>query len=475
MAYSSDPFIFLLPVFLALFFAVGGRRAQNALLGVVSLLFLGWTGAINVAVALAMIGVALGYLQLSPEARDRAFPWVLVILLGNLAFFKYRVFIADAIGLPLATLPGLVWAVPLGISFYTFQLIASLHDAPDIEEGRRRQSIQPGRFALFVLFFPHLIAGPICRIRQLYPQFAYAKRLRARFLSSGGQLFTVGYCKKVLIADPIARAIDPLWATTDTLSTAAAWLIVIGFYIQVYADFSGYTDMGRGIARAMGFRLPINFRAPYLAATPVEFWSRWHITLSNFAKAYIYNPLAVAIARHARWARRAGMLGALVATMVLLGLWHGAAWRFVLFGVVQGLLLAAWYGVTGNKTGAGAGRWLLGASITQGALILSFVLFRAETPVGALRVFGSLAGSEGLAAPGGLALLILASTAAVFAVQAIDYFATRKPVAAWLLLPRRLPLLGLVIAGLFVVAFAVKRQMVGAGGAAFERFIYFDF
>lgn len=366
MAYSSDAFVFLLPVILVLFYAAGSRAAQNTLLGIVSIGFIGWTGVSNAVVALLMIGVALAYLRWPVATRERAFPWVLTLLLANLAFFKYRDFIASGLGISLPDLPGLVWAVPLGISFYTFQIIASLHDASDVEGANQEHPIRPGRFALFVLFFPHLVAGPICRIRQLYPQFSHAKRVRLRFLASGAQLFTLGYAKKVLIADPLARAIDPLWsaANTGSLSSAMAWAAVLGFYIQVYADFSGYTDMGRGIARALGFRLPINFRAPYLASTPVEFWSRWHITLSNFAKAYIYNPLAVTTARQFRRARQGGMLFSLVATMVLLGVWHGAAWRFVMFGLVQGLLLAAWHGVMRTRKVTGPGGWVLGFAIT---------------------------------------------------------------------------------------------------------------
>jgi D-alanyl-lipoteichoic acid acyltransferase DltB (MBOAT superfamily) len=399
-----------------------------------------------------------------------------VILVTNLAFFKYRQFIAGALGVTLPALPGLVWAVPLGISFYTFQIIASLSDASDIEGGDQHTPIKPQRFALFVLFFPHLIAGPICRVRQLYPQFNYAKRFRAGFLAAGAQLFAIGYCKKVLIADPIARAIDPLWHTANgaSMPAATAWLMVIGFYIQVYADFSGYTDMGRGVARAMGFRLPINFRAPYLAQTPVDFWSRWHITLSKFAKAYIYNPLAVATARRFRSARQAGMLFSLIATMVLLGLWHGAAWRFVLFGLVQGILLAVWYGATRSRDLSGVPGWIL----TQGLLVLSFVVFRAETMQATRGLLASMFGGgppTTAATPAGLGWLVLLTAAAVFTIQSVDYRATTRPFAAWLLLPRRMPWVGFVFLAVFIAAFAAKRQMVGVGGAAFERFIYFDF
>jgi alginate O-acetyltransferase complex protein AlgI len=478
MAYSSDAFVLFLPVILTAFYLVGNRAQQNALLVVVSLGFLGWTGVSNVIVAVAMIGVALSYLQLEPAARERFFPWALAVLLLNLVFFKYRQFIAGTFGITLPVLPGLVWAVPLGISFYTFQIIAGLHDASDVEGDNTERPIQPGRFALFVLFFPHLIAGPICRIGQLYRQFTYMKRFAASRLASGLQLFTLGYCKKVLIADPLARAIDPLWASANvgSLSSGLAWAAVIGFYVQVYADFSGYTDMGRGVARALGFRLPCNFRAPYLAATPAEFWSRWHITLSNFAKGLIYTPLAVAMARRFRSARKLGMLISLIATMVLLGLWHGAAWRFVLFGLIQGVLLAMWYGLTKAREIKSTLALITGIVATQGLLVLSFVVFRAETPSATLGVFASLFGfGDGQGAAmmpaAGLATLVLGATAVVFAIQAFDYFATSRRIAAILLLPRRIPLTGFLIAFVLVLAFMAKRQLAGVGSAGFERFI----
>jgi len=478
VAYSSDAFIFLIPVVLLAFYLAGSRTWQNALLGIVSIGFLGWTGASNVFVAVAMLGVALAFLRLGSGARERAFPWVVAVLLLNLAFFKYRHFIAGTFGVTLPDLPGLVWAVPLGISFYTFQIIASLHDVSDVESDD--VPIRPGRFALFVLFFPHLIAGPICRIRQLYPQFNRAKRFSSAYLASGAHLFVLGYCKKVLIADPLARAIDPLWTTANAghLSSPAAWAAVLGFYLQVYADFSGYTDMGRGVARAMGFRLPCNFRAPYLAASPVDFWSRWHITLSNFAKRFIYNPLAVASARRLRSTRMFGMLASLVLTMVLLGLWHGAAWRFVLFGLIQGLLLAGWHAVTKSRTITTTPGWLAGVFLTQGVLILSFVVFRAEASHAALGVLEALAGfsaSRGTAIPSGLGVRLAVSAACVFAMQALDYSVKRRPVAMILLAPRRIPLAGLISALVFVLAFVFKQKVTGGSGAAFERFIYFDF
>lgn len=480
MVYSSNNFVFLFPALVIWFYLLPTCRAQNLLLAAMSIGFISFTGTANVFVALGTICFALGYFALAQRmGRGDGLLLVGVIsgLLLSLGYFKYRVFFAQLTGIGLPAMPGLVWTVPLGISFYTFQIIGAIYD-------RRLEPAKPSafQFSLYVLFFAQLIAGPIVKFRALFPQFEYIKRFDRRNILAGGHLFVVGYCKKVLLADPIGRAIDPVWAAPQSASTVTLWLAAIGFYIQVYADFSGYTDMGRGIARALGFRLPINFRAPYLAASPADFWSRWHITLSNFIKYYVYNSLAVRTGRMFRspTVRRVSIVVAMIVTMVLIGLWHGGAWRFVLFGLIQGLFLAVWYLVTRGREPQGVMLRAIGIAVTQAILVLSFVVFRAETPELAATILqGMFVPRSGMDMTN-LALLCLGGLVATFAIQLVDYNATSRGVAVYLLAARRTWWVGLLLTTVFVLAFVVKQQSDEArlremGGVFLERFIYFDF
>lgn len=482
MVYSSNFFVVLLPFIVAIFYLIPSASGQRTYLTIASLLFIAYAGAMHLYVFMAVLSVAIVYFILPYSYRSQRIVYggVIVTLLLILINFKYSVFLSEITGLPLAVFSaGTV--IPLGISFYTFTTIGAIYD-----RRRMQDDVSPTRFGLFTVFFPHLVAGPIVKYRQLAPQFDSRKRFSGRNIAIGAQLFTLGYVKKVLIADPIAMAIDPIWANHSQYSWSTLLLAVLGFYIQVYADFSGYTDMGRGIARMLGYRLPINFRAPYLARSPIEFWTRWHITLSNWVRYYLYTTLSMAVVRRVRGKhfRKLSLAVVIVFTMVLLGLWHGGEWRFVTFGLIQGLVIVIWHlaslvGGTSSKRMS-----LINMLATQLILILSFVYFRAPHPGDATQILVGIATLKQATSDTVLWTGIIICTAATFIIQIVDYFATRRSVARRLL-GFRASTVGFVFVSLILfTAFFMKGITLDGVwispsekffGSKSETFIYFAF
>jgi len=258
--------------------------------------------------------------------------------LGLLCYFKYSPLIArtiDQLGLSAHVGGALHVVLPAGISFYTFQTLAYVID---IYRGGSQPERNFFKYVAFVAFFPHLVAGPLTRHDQLLPQLGVIARggITPR-LREGVYLFAIGLCKKVLIADRIANVIDPMIALLSKQGAAGAWLALVGYSLQIYFDFSGYSDMAIGLGRLFGIELPRNFNSPYQASSPSDFWRRWHITLSQWLRDYLYISLG---------GNRISPLRTkinLMATMVLGGLWHGANWTFALWGAYHGLLLVGYH------------------------------------------------------------------------------------------------------------------------------------
>jgi alginate O-acetyltransferase complex protein AlgI len=258
------------------------------------------------------------------------------INLGILGFFKYANFLLSSAGSILDLLGvhfharhlGLI--LPLGISFYTFEAISYL---VDVYGGKIQPVRRPLDYLVYIMFFPHLIAGPIVRPHHFLPQLRQRRRFDWNRLELGARLFVMGLFKKAVIADNLVGIVDPVFAAPAAYGTNAVWLAVLGYAVQIYCDFSGYSDMAVGSAHALGFKLPENFNMPYFSGSISEFWSRWHVSLSRWLRDYLYIPLG---------GNRGGS-GAtyrnLMITMVLGGLWHGAAWTFVAWGFYHGLLL----------------------------------------------------------------------------------------------------------------------------------------
>jgi D-alanyl-lipoteichoic acid acyltransferase DltB (MBOAT superfamily) len=372
MLFQSQVFILIfLPAALALYYAVAGSAAarQWVLIGA-SLFFYGWWDARFVPLLVGQVTVTwlLALLHVRLAAR---WPLVLgvVLNLASLATFKYVEFlILNIEAVTGLSLPRTGIVLPIGISFFSFQLISYL-----VDRMRGDAPIYPYRpFALFVMVFPHLIAGPIVRHNELIPQFTLDPRrdgLAQRF-GIGFIIFTVGFAKKVLLADKLAPIVDTLFvrAGQSAVTFAEGLNAALAFTFQLFLDFSAYTEMAIGIALMFGLLLPENFRRPYLATSLRDFWRRWHISLSNFLRDYLYIPLGGSRSGPARF------VVATLVTMFLCGLWHGAGWNFIIWGLWHGvglLVCHAWQRL-GRPMPVPLG-WL----VTMLFVIVGWVMFRA--------------------------------------------------------------------------------------------------
>jgi D-alanyl-lipoteichoic acid acyltransferase DltB (MBOAT superfamily) len=390
MLFNSFGFVFLyLPGVLAGYFVAGrlGHRAAIAWLAAASLGFYAWwdvrylpllLGSIlfNHAMARAMLGVP-------GEWRRAVLVLAVVADLALLGWFKYVDFFLGSVGLaPLQVV------LPIGISFFTFTQIAFLVDC---YRGTVRECGLT-HYALFVSYFPHLVAGPVLHHKEMMPQFADPANARPRSadLAVGLTIFVLGLAKKVLIADNLAPLANPVFAAGAHPALLEAWTGVLAYTFQLYFDFSGYSDMAIGLSRMFRIRLPLNFNAPYKARDIADFWRRWHITLSRFLREYLYIPLGGKQGGAWRRARN------LMLTMLLGGLWHGAGWTFVAWGGLHGLYLIV------HRLWEARGWPLpprLAHGLTFGAVMLAWVFFRAPDFAVAADVLWGMAGGHGLSLP----------------------------------------------------------------------------
>jgi alginate O-acetyltransferase complex protein AlgI len=343
LLFCSRPFwLFFLTVF-AVYWAIPWRRARVwLLLGASYYFYASWNQWLALVVCFSSI---LDYFLArgmewteSPRVRWALVTTSIISNLSLLGYFKYADFFLSSLehllnsaGLRVS-MPVLRTIVPIGISFYTFEAI---NYTVDVYRRRIKAERQLPHFMLFILFFPHLVAGPIVRARDFLPQVGRAKRWDWPRLHLGLQLIILGLFKKLAIADRMALFADPVFAHPGNYSTGALWIAVFAYSIQIYCDFSGYTDMALGLAHTFGYKLTQNFNMPYLSASIAEFWRRWHMSLSTWLRDYLYIPLGGN--RCGPWRTRLNLF----ITMTLGGLWHGAAWHFVVWGMIHG----AWLGV----------------------------------------------------------------------------------------------------------------------------------
>jgi alginate O-acetyltransferase complex protein AlgI len=421
MLFSSYTFLFQFLPAVVLAFAAARRHSPRAgimVLAGASLFFYGAWRPVYLLLLIASVGVnfSLG-LRMEDPLRRRAIGTLGVALnLALLCYFKYTNFIFDSINvLTGAPLPFFNIVLPLGISFFTFQQIAYLVDV--MRGARVERDIVS--YTLFVSFFPHLIAGPLVHHAEMIPQFKRGRTSRSAVLAARGlAIFAAGLFKKVVIADNLAQFVSPVFAHLDAgggVTTSWAWLATSAYTLQIYFDFSGYSDMAVGLAMLFGIRLPVNFRSPYKAASIIEFWRRWHITLSRFLRDYLYIPLGGnRLGEQRRYFN-------LMLTMLLGGLWHGAGFNFLIWGGLHGLYLCAnhlWQAWRGARKNVPAARGLakgfargLSWAVTFFAVVIAWVFFRARTAAGAWQMLGGLfgfeAGSSAYVSPGILRLMDL--------------------------------------------------------------------
>ncbi|MDC0073643.1 hypothetical protein OAK17_02190 [Alphaproteobacteria bacterium] len=383
-----------------------------------SILFIAHSGISNLIVVLGVMVFIQGYITFSKRYGVSYFALVFCIslLLLNLFIFKYSGFVSEIFGIASLDLRPKNWMIPLGISFYTFQLISALIDFQEKNFFSKKLNI-----SLFTIFFPQIIAGPIVRYRLLGQQLNHFHSFKFINIQKGLYFFTIGYCKKVLIADPLASIIDPVWASPSSYSSTALIFASIGFYIQLYADFSGYTDMGRGAARMLGFRLPINFKAPYLAYSPAEFWQRWHMTLSFWVRNYFFQPFSVYVVRRVNHKFiKLSLFLSILFVMIILGFWHGANWTFGVFGLIHGLAIAIWYALTKGRAPKKIYYYIISIIFTQLIWISSLIFFRSDSLGTAFNIFsGIIFFKEGLEIES-LNLEIILPLIFIFLIQLVD-------------------------------------------------------
>ena len=374
----------------------GGTLATVWLAGA-SLVFYAYWGTEQVWILLGSItGNYLSGLAIAHRTRLKLPKKAVLILavaanLSLLGYFKYYGFFTSNV----AAIFGVSSSVssvglPLGISFFTFTQIAYLMD---VYRGKVCEFTLLNYF-LFVSYFPHLIAGPILHHAEMIPQFRSANyAFRIERLTVGLTIFIVGLFKKVVLADSVSVYVGPVFASPD-VTLVEAWLGALSYTLQIYFDFSGYTDMAIGISYLFGIRLPLNFNSPYKAVSIVEFWRRWHMTLSRFLRNYLYIPLG------GNRRGRARRYFNLLATMALGGLWHGANWTFVIWGTLHGIYLvinhavsalAEWSGWPCN----GLGWRVSGQAATFLAVVFAWVFFRAESVGSAIAMVRAMAGLNG--------------------------------------------------------------------------------
>lgn len=359
----------------------------------------------------------------------------LILNLGLLCLFKYYNFFVSSFHLWLApigiNLRTLDIILPVGISFYTFQTLSYTIDI-------YRKTLEPSKsfldFAVFVSFFPQLVAGPIVRASSFLPQLKKTAKLSKDNFFRGFRLFVMGLFKKVFIADRLAAFVDPVFANADAFNYATVWLAVAAYSIQIYCDFSGYSDMATGLARIMGYELNINFNFPYLAQNITDFWRRWHISLSSWIRDYLYVSLG---------GNRKGVVRTyanLLFSMLLCGLWHGAAWNFVFWGFYHGTALAVHRIFKQLKSGSHKKeservfiKTIINRALTILFVMVGWVFFRADGFDNAMIILGKMFWlKSGYTWINPFAFFVVIATALFHIIHALKLWEFVKlPVKAW--------------------------------------------
>lgn len=397
------------------------------------------------------------YGSTSAKARRAWFALSLVLNLGILGYFKYGNFFLDNIAFVSHIDPEPFYldvVIPLGISFYTFQSMSYTIDV-------YRRAIEPCKdlldFSLYVTFFPQLIAGPILRTTDFLPQLLRRDPVRVDEIFRGVELFLIGLFKKVVVADNFAIISDRVFSAPNSYDAISTWMGIVAFQIQIYCDFSGYSDMARGMASVLGFHMPRNFDFPYLRTNPALARRSWHTTMGQWFSDYIYRPLGAARGSDFRYGFN------LLLTWTLVGLWHGAAWHFIVWGAANGLILAVYsVGLRRKKWSIPQfpGKKFCGWVVNITFLTITVSMFRAQTPGEALTMLGRVASGAG-----GFSIdpLWMLAALALFTVHVASY---------WYYKTDLLQRMGWIRRAMTVSAIVATIAFFGASGRAF---VYFQF
>ena len=455
MVFSGTPFLyFYLPVVLAIYY-ITPLRFRNGVLLVFNLIFYGWGEPVYLAIMLLTISINHGAGLLIGKHRDKGKPILIVAVvlnLGLLFFFKYWNMAAGI----LPFLPSLNVALPIGISFYTFQAMSYTIDVYRGDAAVTRSAVN---FATYITLYPQLIAGPIVRYKDVADQMEEREHSTAMF-AAGVQCFVAGLCKKILLGNNLGQ----LWEfyrdlPAGELTGAGAWLGIVAFTLQIYFDFSGYSDMAVGLGRMLGLEFLPNFDYPYVARSVTEFWRRWHMSLGTWFRDYVYVPLG------GNQVGKTRLCFNLLLTWGLTGLWHGAAWNFLLWGLYFGVLLILEKLIFGKALKAMPP--MLGHLYTLFLVVVSWVLFAVEDLSAMGRYLATLFGQATWFAPQDGYMLrsygLMLAVAVVAATPVGTGALKRLPERLRLPLTAALLLVGMVLSTAYIV------------DAAYNPFLYFRF
>lgn len=400
MLFNSVEFLIFFPIVVTLYFVLPFRYRWVLLLAASYYFYASWKlEYIFLIVASTLISYFTAILMARSERQARRTALLVISLVSNLGIlfaFKYFNFVNDSLRVVFSqfnsayNVPLFEVLLPVGISFYTFQ---ALGYSIDVYRGKMEPEPNLGRYALFVSFFPQLVAGPIERAANLLPQFYQKFDFDEARISSGLRLMLWGMFKKVVIADRLGLYVNAVYNNPSDWEGWPVFVATYFFAFQIYCDFSGYTDIAIGAARVMGFDLMENFRRPYFARTPSEFWRRWHISLSSWFRDYLYIPLGGSRVAVPRWYLN------LMIVFVVSGLWHGAAWTFVVWGGLHGLYMVADVATRGLRARLAeqlglnrrpTAQALVGVFITFNLVTLAWVFFRANSVADAFLLLNNL-------------------------------------------------------------------------------------
>ena len=477
MLFSSPTFLVFFAALLIVYAGARNYRERAAIILVGSLIFYAsWKPAYLILLGLSVSLNYLIYSGLSVTRSKRLLTLGLVLNLGFLGVIKYLGMVLESLlnlgtwlDIPLINTPSdwMHWALPLGISFYTFHMLSVMID---VYRGAWTHRISFRSWWLYVTFFPHMIAGPILRASELVEQLENLQPLKAKNIKLGTLIFMAGLIKKVLFADNLAPLTNDLFSHPEALDFYTAWLAATAFALQIYFDFSGYSEMAIGLALTLGIVLPRNFIHPYTSRSVREFWQRWHITLSRWLRDYLY----ISLGGNRKGTSR--NLTNLLITMLLGGLWHGAAWTFVFWGFLHGsylilhrLLLDLYtrLGIVDNSYTSRALSWL-GWPITLILIWITWIFFRAPSFHDAWIITAAMAGlsnaSENLIIRHYVQVLIWTSLLFTLVEPAIER-KLKQAMQYWEQL--HFTLRGAVYAG-------ITLTIIFFGGSS-QKFIYFDF
>jgi alginate O-acetyltransferase complex protein AlgI len=471
MVFSSEVFLFgFLPAFLALYYLTPMRwRSLTILLG--SYAFYGWwrIDFLGLMVLTTVYTWVFGRLMTRDPARARLWMGLGVVgCLGALGVFKYLNFFMDSFAALVGTTPGELgvhWQLilPIGISFYVFQCVSYL---VDVYRRDVTEEVPLLDFAAFISLFPQLIAGPILRFKDVADQFRQREHSMDLFID-GLMRFFIGLAKKVILADAVAPIANLAFAAEDPTLTLA-WIGALAYMMQLYFDFSGYSDMAVGLGKMMGFRFMENFDTPYISRSITEFWRRWHISLSTWLRDYLYIPLG---------GNRVGPKRTyfnLMTVMVLGGLWHGAAWTFVIWGFWHGLWLAV-----ERATGLARSSSLAGLLRTLVIVMVGWVMFRALTVGDAFGMYAGMLGLNGIEMSPEAAIGItregLFSLVLCIVVAAMEPQLNRLSTERWTLQPGGVAVAENTLVPTLAVTGIAALTILKLSEQSFSPFLYFQF